>query len=185
LRRIERGWVFARPFAIVLLASLTTGCFEPLYGERTLAGGGGLRQRLSAVDIAPIIAPNGTPAARIAVELRNALIFDMTGGSGVSGRTHRLNVQLSSSTQQVIVDITTARPEIEQFGINASYTLIELATGKQVVNGQTFARVSYDNPGQQQRFSRSRGQRDAEDRAVKVISDNIRSRLASYFTAGT
>ena len=74
---------------------------------------------------------------------------------------------------------------MQQFGINATYSLVEIATGKSVVTGQTFARVSYDNPGQQQRFANARGQRDAENRAAKVISDNIKSRLASYFTAGT
>jgi len=45
--------------------------------------------------------------------------------------------------------------------------------------------VSYDIPGQQQRFARSRGLRDAEDRAAKVIADNISQRLASFFVAGT
>lgn len=184
-RRNDRAWVFARPLVIVLLASLTAGCFQPLYGERTLSGGVGLRQRFSSVEVSPISAPNGTPAARIAVELRNALIFDMTGGSGMSSPTHQLHVQLTSSTQQVIVDITTARPDVEQFGLNANYSLTELATGKTVVTGSTFARVTYDNPGQQQRFARSRGQRDAENRAINVISDNIKARLASYFVAGT
>jgi LPS-assembly lipoprotein len=45
--------------------------------------------------------------------------------------------------------------------------------------------VSYDVPGQEQRFARLRGLRDAESRAGQVIADNIRSRLASYFAAGT
>jgi len=167
------------------VAGLLAGCFEPLYGERTLSGGPGLRQRLSSVDVKQISAPSGTPAARIAVELRNALIFDLTGGSETPRSTHRLDVQVSSGTQQVIVDITTARPDVEQYNINVTYTLTEIATGKSVVTGQTFARVSHDNPGQQQRFARARGRRDAEDRAVKVVSDSIRSRLASYFSAGT
>jgi LPS-assembly lipoprotein len=175
----------ARLSAVVLLAALTAGCFEPLYGERTLSGGSGLRDRLGGVSVTPILAPNGTPEARVAVELRNALIYDLTGGSGGTSSTHRLDVQLSSSTQQVIVDVTTARPDVELQAINASYSLTEIATGKTVVKAQTFARVSYDNPGQQQRFARARGKRDAEDRAVRVISDNIRSRLASYFSAGT
>jgi len=69
--------------------------------------------------------------------------------------------------------------------MTATYTLTELATGKIVVTGQTFSRVSYDIPGQQQRYARLRGLRDAEDRAAKVIADNIRNRLASYFIAGT
>ena len=83
------------------------------------------------------------------------------------------------------MDINTSRPEIENYGINATYTMTEIATGKIVVTGQTFSRVSYDIPGQQQRFARIRGLRDAESRAAKVIAENIRSRLASYFVAGT
>src|SRR5207253_849076 len=98
------------PLATALaLAGLLGGCFEPLYGEKTLAGGPGLNQRLRSVAADPIRAASGT----------------------------------------------------------------------------TFARVSYDNPGQQQRFANARGQRDAENRAAKVISDNIKARLASYFAAGT
>ena len=78
-----------------------------------------------------------------------------------------------------------SRPDIENYGLNATYSMTEIATGKMVVAGQTFARVSYDIPGQEQRFARLRGLRDAESRAAKVIADNIRNRLASYFIAGT
>jgi len=173
------------PLATVLaLAGLLGGCFEPLYGEKTLAGGPGLSQRLRSVAVDPIKAASGTPNARIAVELQNDLNYDLTGGTGQTGKTHQLNINLTTQNQQVIVDITTARADVQQFGINASYTLIEKATGKPVITGQTFARVSFDNPGQAQRFSNARGQRDAENRASRQISDNIRSRLASYFSAG-
>ena len=54
-----------------------------------------------------------------------------------------------------------------------------------MVIGSTFSRVSYNIPGQEQRFAGARGLRDAENRAAKVIADNIHSRLASYFVAGT
>ena len=46
-------------------------------------------------------------------------------------------------------------------------------------------RVTYNVPGQQQRFAKDRGLRDAETRAAKEIAEQIRSRLASYFVAGT
>ena len=112
-------------------------------------------------------------------------MYDLTGGSGGISPTHRLDVKLTATQLQVIVDINTARPDIENYGVDATYTLTELATGKKVVVGQTFSRVSYNIPGQQQRFAGDRGLRDAENRAAKVIADNIRSRLASYFVAGT
>ena len=167
------------------MAGLVAGCFQPLYADRSVTGGAPVIERLKSVDVAAIPVPAASPQARVASELRNALIFDLTGGGGANPPTHKLSIQISLLRQQVIVDITTARPDVEQAGITASYTLTEIATGKVVVTGQTFSRVSFDNPGQEQRFARSRGQRDAENRAAKVISENIRTRLASYFIAGT
>jgi LPS-assembly lipoprotein len=180
-----RRYLLAKAGAALALAALTAGCFQPLYGERSPVGTPILREQLSAVDILQIDAPKGTDEARLAVEIRNALLFDFTGGGAPAPPTHRLKVAIASTRASVTVDINTSRPDIENYGINASYSLTEVATGKVVVTGQTFARVSYDIPGQQQRFARLRGLRDAESRAAKVIADNVMARLASYFVAGT
>ena len=174
-----------RAIAALGIAALAGGCFQPLYGEQSAAGGPILRDQLSAVDVQQIMAPKGTDEARIAVEIRNALLFDFTGGGYAAPPTHRLKIAIASTRASIIVDVNTSRPDVENYGINATYTLTEIGTGKVVVTGTTFARVSYDIPGQEQRFARVRGLRDAELRAAKVISDNIRSRLASYFVAGT
>ena len=179
LRRAAR---IAMAFA---MAALLTGCFQPLYGERSIDGSPTLRDALSGIDILQIDAPKASDEARLAVEIRNALIFDFTGGGYAAPPTHRLKIAMNSTRSSVIVDINTSRPDVENYGINASYSLTEIATGKVVVTGQTFARVSYDIPGQQQRYARIRGLRDAESRAAKVIAENVRSRLASYFVAGT
>jgi LPS-assembly lipoprotein len=176
---------FARLAAVFLLAGLTTACFQPLYGELSPGGGPGLRDRLGSVDVMPIDAASGTPEARIGVELRNALLYDLSAGTVPSAPSHRLKIVLVGKRTSVIIDPTTARPDVENYGIDATYTLIDIATGKPVVQGTTFSRVSYDVPGQQQRFARARGLRDAENRAAKVISEQIRSRLASFFVAGT
>ncbi len=175
---------FGRAAIAVALAALLAGCFEPLHGQRSMSGGPRVSEGLRGVDVAQIVAPNGTPEARIAVELRNALLFNLTGGSGSTSPTHRLVIQIATTRSQVIVDITTARPDVENYGINANYTLVDLATGRPVVTGQAFSRVSFDIPGQQQRFARQRGLRDAENRAAKVIADQLQARLASFFVTG-
>ena len=174
-----------RTAAALALAASLAGCFQPLYGDRSIDGSPSLRDALSAIDIDQIPAPRATDEARLAVEIRNALIFDFTGGGYPAPPTHRLKVNIASTRASIIVDIKTSRPDVENYGINATYALTEIASGKVVVTGQTFARVSYDVPGQQQRFARQRGLRDAESRAAKVIAENVRSRLASYFIAGT
>ena len=181
---MERGKLLPA-MAALAIAALAGGCFQPLYGEHSPMGGPVLRDQLSAVDIMQIEAPKGSDEARLAVEIRNALMFDFSGGGSAAPPTHRLKIAISSTRASIIVDVHTSRPDIENYGINASYSLTEIATAKVVVTGQTFARVSYDIPGQAQRFARLRGLRDAENRAAKVIADNVRSRLASYFIAGT
>jgi LPS-assembly lipoprotein len=167
------------------LAGLLGGCFEPLYAERTLSGKPGMRQQLSGVVVDPIPAQAASPEARVAVSIRNALIFNFTGGADALPPKYRLRVTIAPSRQQVIVDITTSRPDVELVGFNVAYSLTEIATNRVVVSGTTTARASYDIPGQEQRFARIRGLRDAENRATKVIADNISARLASFFVAGT
>jgi LPS-assembly lipoprotein len=167
------------------LAGLTAGCFQPLYGDKTVAGGAGISDKMSSVDVADIKAPNGTRLSRVGVEVRNGLLFGLTGGGPAAAPNYRLDITLSSTNLSVIVDVTTGRPDIQNYGIDASYTLVDITNGKTVIRGITFSRVSYNIPGQQQRFAGDRGLRDAENRAAQVIADNIRSRLASYFVAGT
>ena len=167
------------------LALLTAGCFQPLYGDRAVVGGAGLNDKLASVQIPQIDIPNGSRIARVGNVLRDQLMYDFTGGGAAASPTHKLVIKLTSTQLQVIVDINTARPDIQNYGIDATYQLIDLSTGKTVVTGETFSRVSYNIPGQEQRFAGARGLRDAENRAAKVIADNIRDRLASYFVAGT
>jgi LPS-assembly lipoprotein len=182
MRRMGPG--LARFVPLLMGAGLLAGCFQPLYGERSLTGGPGIKAALSSVDVGQIPAAGGSPQSRVAVDLRNQLIFNLNGNVP-NPSTHRLNVTISTTTVSVIVDLTSARPEVENYGLVATYNLIELKTGRTVVSDQTFTRVSYDSPGGQQRFARVRALRDAENRAVQVIADNIRNRLASYFVAGT
>ena len=177
--------LLARLIAPFAAAGLLAGCFQPLYGDHSIGGGPSIKAALATVDVSQIPAPNGSPEARIAVDIRNALVFDLSGGTNPKLPAYRLNIQMASSRTIVIVDLTSARPELENYGINAVYTLVDLKTGKTVFSDTTFARVSYDIPGQEQRFARARGLRDAENRAGQVISDAIRTRLASYFVAGT
>lgn len=175
-----------RMSAALALAAMTGGCFQPMLADRSgPAGNASISNAMRGVDIAPLNTPRGTRLDRIGVEMRNDLIFALTGGGGGASPTHRLSISISGGAQALIVDIQSGRPDVQNYVLNASYTLTDIATGKPVVNGSTFANVSYTMPGQQQRFVGERGLRDAENRAAQVISDNIRNRLASYFTAGT
>jgi LPS-assembly lipoprotein len=137
------------------------------------------------VHLPPIHNPTPARAARLGVEIRNALAFKLYGSATGMPPTHRLVIRFSTSRSSLIIDPTTALPSSENYGVDAQYNLIDIASNKSVMTGTTFSRVSYDIPGQLQRFARARAYRDAEDRAANEIAENIQTRLASFFTAGT
>jgi LPS-assembly lipoprotein len=174
-----------RLLMVLAVAGLTAGCFQPLYGDKATVGGPGIAERMKTVDVVPVKSAAGTRLQRVGIELRNEVIFGLTGGGAPATPNYKLFISIGSTNLQIIVDVTTARPDMQNYGIDASYQLIEVGTGKIVVTGTTFSRVSYNLPGQQQRFAGERGLRDAENRAAQVIAENIRSRLVSHFAAGT
>jgi LPS-assembly lipoprotein len=176
--------IAARLLAVAALAALTAGCFQPMYAAHT-DGTPALREKLLSVDVPPLSYPNGSREARLGVEIRNALAFKMYGNATGMPPLYRLVIKLNASRTSLIVDPNTGLPSIENYGIDSQYNLIDIATNKSIMTGNTFSRVSYDLPGSYQRFSRARAFRDAEDRACQEIADNIQTRLAAYFTAGT
>jgi LPS-assembly lipoprotein len=178
-------WPNFRIVAVLGLAGLNAACFQPLYASKSIKGETPIGTAMAQVQVEHVDAPNGTPESRVAVELQEALEFEMNGGGGMISPTHRLKVKMTLGRSSIITDVTTGRVEAEITGIDATFTLTELATGKAVMNGRTFSRVSSDYPGQQQRFARVRARLDAETRAAKVIAEAVRTRVASFFVAGT
>ena len=55
---------------------------------------------------------------------------------------------MRSDRLSVIVDINSGRPDVEDYGLAVSYSLVDLKSGKTAFTSDTFARVSYDIPGQ-------------------------------------
>jgi LPS-assembly lipoprotein len=180
----ERRGIAVRLLMVCALGALLGGCFQPMYAENSIPGSPSLHDKLAQIEL-PLVKTGRAADARLGVALKNALAFNFYGAATGESPTHRLEVNLSTTALSIIVDNTSGRPDIQDYGIDASYTLREIATGKAVVSGQTFSRVSFDIPGQQQRFARARALRDAEDRATQQIADNISRRLASYFVAGS
>jgi len=176
--------IAVRLLAVAALAGLLAGCFQPMYAERG-DGAPGLREKLMGVELPPVDKPNASREARIGVEIRNALAFKLYGNATGMPPTHRLVLRFSTTRSSLMTDPNTALPTSENYGIDAQYNLIEIASNKSVMTGSTFSRVSYDMPGSYQRFARSRAFRDAEDRAAQEIAENIQTRLASFFVAGT
>src|SRR3974377_2495138 len=87
------------------LAGLTAGCFQPLYGNQaSIAGAPGLTDRLSSVDVPPIDAPNGTRLSRVGLEVRNDLIYGLTGGQRAGPTNYTIVVGLTAQKPHAMID---------------------------------------------------------------------------------
>jgi LPS-assembly lipoprotein len=181
---LARTRIAARLLVVAALAALTAGCFQPMYAEHA-DGTPGLREKLLAVEVPPVEKPNASRDARLGVEIRNALAFKLYGNATGMPPTYRLVLRFTTTRSSLMIDPNTGLPADENYGIDAQYNLIEIASNKSVMTGTTFSRVSYEIPGSYQRFARTRAFRDAEDRACQEIADRIQTRLASFFVAGT
>jgi LPS-assembly lipoprotein len=176
----------ARVVIVLALGALAAACFQPLYGNQTLPAGDTVRDKFASIEVENIPALNGRPESRLAVSLRNQLMYDFNGGAAPTAPAYRLQVTtISSGITTVIVDVASGRPDTQVSAVNATFTLTEISTGKVVLSTSTFGRASFDIPGSAQRFAQQRAWRNAEDRAVGTVADNIRNRLASFFVAGT
>src|SRR5262249_8657628 len=98
-----------RAAAALAIAALAGGCFQPLYGEQSPTGGPVLRDQLSAVEVLQIPAPKGTDESRIAVEIRNALIYDFAGGGYPTPPTPRPETATAPTRAAIIRDRNTPR----------------------------------------------------------------------------
>src|ERR1700675_314962 len=123
LRRLALRRLVLRLAGVCAAGAMVAGCFQPLYGDASFTASPSVAAAMATVDVNQIAAANGTPLSRIAVEVRNKVLFHLTGGGAAAPPAYRLNVTLTSSNRSIIVDINSGRPDSENYALNASYTL--------------------------------------------------------------
>ncbi|GAB4070182.1 hypothetical protein KHC28_08695 [Ancylobacter sonchi] len=160
---------------VVLLSGLTTGCFRPMYANSTNEAGTGLQDQLRDVEVV-------FAQGRVSNEVRNDLIFALTGGAGNPvGAPYRLVLNITDNTSSVIIDPVSGLPEVEMITVDSKWQLFEAGNDKKPVTASNaFGKASIDSG--YQRFARARAIRDAQNRASTVVAETIRSQLAVYFT---
>jgi LPS-assembly lipoprotein len=162
-----------RGLALVLaaapaLSACGNGGFRPLYA--TTASGVGLQERLKQVDVAPI-------PGRVGQMIRNELIFDSSGGGNLLPPTHRLEIAISEGLLTTNVKIDGDSLGMI-YTVSANFKLISIKDKKVVLTGTSFARAGFERF--QSIYSNVRARDDAENRASRTVSDDLKTRVAVY-----
>jgi LPS-assembly lipoprotein len=156
-------------FALLALCLGLAGCgYHALYGERATA--------VSTEDLARVYVA-GIPDREGQI-LRNDLIVRLNPNGEPSRPTYTLTVGLSVASTGVSLsrDNTTSRTSITT---TAKYTLVDSATGKALFSATSRATDAYDVLISDYATLVSRD--DAVARAIREVSDDVRTRLAVYF----
>jgi LPS-assembly lipoprotein len=169
-RRRRRAFRLA---ATALLALGAAACLRPLHGPT--ASGVRMQDVLAAIEVEQVAA---APAQqRLTHYLRSELVFDLDGSGQPPPKRYKLVIAAAEVVSAPLVDTVTGRASAATLIATANYTLSSLDGTRVITTGKATASASYDR--HPQRFASVRAARDAEIRAAKLLSEQIRTRLAA------
>ncbi len=154
----------------LLAAPLLSAC-QPLYG--TTQSGARLKDVMAGLEIPEI-------PGRVGQRVRNELIFGTTGGGRPANALYRIDISVRESITNTLVELT-GDIQGQLVNVEAEFSLIRLADKQVVLTGKSAGRAALDryNPI----FTNTRAQLDAENRAARVVSDGIRTRVAAFLSS--
>lgn len=159
--------------AALLVAGLSlAGCgFSPLYGERSASSVA--TPELAAIQIDSI--PN-----REGQIVRNSLLDKMQPRGAAPKPLYRLQIGVSLARESlgVRIDDTATRGNLT---MNASYTLIDLASGKPLMSARSRAVSGYNILDSD--FATVISENDAIRRTAVEVSEEIKTRVAVYLSS--
>lgn len=172
LRRISRIALAAT--ALAGAAFTLQACqVQPLYYQNTstLAPETSTRALLSSIAIKPV-------GDRVALELRNELIFMFSGGAGEpSNPEYTMDLKVKTQASRALRDGLLNGIVSRRILATAVYTITLTSTGEEIYKGTRKVTTFYDQNTQE--FANNRAKRDAEDRAAQELAEIIRADTAS------
>ena len=169
------GWRAAARLAMaaVLVAPFLSGCgnggFRPLYGSAGI--GANADARLAKVSVTTI-------PGRVGQQIRNEVIFHATGGGGEAVNPElRLDVAIRESVTSTLVEVD-GNAGSQVYSVEAKFQLIRMSDKQVVLSGTSFGRAAFER--NLSIFSNVRAREDAENRAAKVVGEDLKARLSAY-----
>lgn len=153
---------------LVIVALLLAGCsYKPLYGSGS--DGKGVAVALSGI----AVDEQKTRAGQL---VRNNLLSSFgTGGSGA--QVLRL---VPDERSQQLSSNSVSKLERYRYNLKIKYELVDSQTGTVLTGGSSFSNVSYDTV--RQPIADLRAAENARERASREVAEDIRLRLAAYFS---
>ena len=148
-----------------VLSLAVGGCgFQPMYAHTNIYGSDtSLADALRDVDVASI-------SGRVGNELRNDLIYELTGGQGNrEGAPYRLTLVANVTSFSPVLDPQSGRSTAQMIAFDVVYKLHDVVRDEIVLTEKALARVSIDTSSQL--YASLRARRDAENRGHRRLGE--------------
>ena len=144
--------------------------FSPLYAERE--DGTTVADQLATVSIDPM-------RDRVGQQMHNLLRDRLNPYGQPASPDYRLLLQITETTRELGVrrDETATRANLR---LDARFFLRRTGSGEQVLKGRSTSTTSYDIL--EEPFATTISERDARERALREVADEIETRLAIFFS---
>ena len=165
--------LWSRRHAVAAMGSVLAlaACgFQPLYGRRS--DDDRSLVEMAAIDVLPV--PD-----RIGQILRNELSDRLTPRGVPAVPRYRLGVSMSRSREGLAIERDESATRIN-LTVRVSYRLMDAASGDVLTNGIVRAVAAFNVV--QSEFANIAAENDAEVRAARDVSEEIRNRLGVYFS---
>lgn len=163
----------ARGLLFVLAAWVLAACtVQPVYGPA--ASGGTVQSKLVRIVVEQV-------DDRVAQQVRNKVIFGLTGGGGVKDPIYRMSLRVSSREVGLGVDSVDSSP-VFSIQLAATYEVVRIDTGDVLVKHTARSSASYTRSPQA--FANTRAKIDAENRAAATAANEITIRVAAAAAKG-
>lgn len=171
---MRESWTRIARIGLVAVATLgLSACFRPLYGPT--ASGEPLGALLASIEVDPAQAVRGQE--RLGHYLRSELVFDLDGSGQPSNKRYHLSLSVAETVQTPLVSSTTGRAESATLFGTAAYKVMANGSDRILTEGTASGSATYDRSVQ--RFASLRAARDAEIRLAKLLSEQIKTRVAA------
>lgn len=163
---------------VVMAAALALGAcsVQPLYGPSNfIDGGGAVQANLTRISVDEV-------GDRVGQQVRNRVIFQMTGGKPISSPLYNMSLTVTSRETGLGITAIEASP-VYSVQVQATYKVTRIGSGEVVVAGTSRAAASYNRVNQI--YANTRAKIDAENRAAEQVGNEIVVRVAAALAAGS
>jgi LPS-assembly lipoprotein len=161
--------------SVLVLSMALAGCqVRPLYSAGVATFSSDPSTGITSVSINEV-------SNRYGQEVRNQLIFALSGGAGEpANAAYRLELGISKRIINA-ADIQTQtsgenQPTAGGVVLTSNYVLSDAASGAQIASGSRSVTASFDRSRQQ--FAQLRAERDAENRAARELAEVLKLVIA-------